>query len=108
MLHELFGILAANSTVICAIEQKQTSFGASFWRSWEGASTVRKKLILFWAFLKRQYVYFRRYLFNSLGGMLTLYVVFLLILGLQGVGCASGTEGIPWKLSWWVTCSGSF
>lgn len=55
---------------------------------------MRKKLILFWAFLKRQYVYFRRYLFNSLGGMLTLYVVFLLILGgYKGLVAPAGTEG---------------
>ncbi len=30
VLHELFGILAANSTVICAMEQKQTSFERVF------------------------------------------------------------------------------
>ncbi len=53
-----------------------------------------KKLTLFRAFFRRQLAYFRRYFANSLGGMLTLYVVFLLILGgYRGLSGPSGLQG---------------
>jgi len=42
---------------------------------------VAKKLLLFKAFLKKEFILFRRYLVNSIGGMLTIYVIFLLLLG---------------------------
>lgn len=47
--------------------------------------------ILFAAQLKKEYIYIRRYLFNAVGGLLTFYIVFLLLfLGYRGL--AGGTE----------------
>lgn len=53
---------------------------------------MRKKLLLLQAFFKKQVIYFRRYLLNTLGGMLTLYCIFLLILG--GYRGLSGPTGL--------------
>lgn len=63
-------------------------------RSWKGVPAVRSKLVLFRAFLKKQYIYFRRYLVNSMGGMLTVYFVFLLIFwGYRGLSGPAWLEG---------------
>lgn len=66
----------------------------SFWKSWKGGAVVPKKYLLFRAFLLRQLIYFRRYFMNSLGGMLTLFLVFLLIFGgYQGLSGPGGLKG---------------
>lgn len=50
-----------------------------------------KKLLLLQAFFKMEFITFRRYWVNSLGGMLTIYVIFLVLFGgYQGLG---GMEG---------------
>lgn len=41
-----------------------------------------KKILLLQAFFKKEFIIFRRYLFNSLGGMLTIYIVFLFLFGM--------------------------
>lgn len=53
-----------------------------------------KKLILLNAFFKKEFILFRRYLINSLGGMITLYVIFLLLIGgYRGFNALSGVAG---------------
>ncbi len=53
-----------------------------------------KKVLLLQAFFKKEFIIFRRYLLNSLGGMITLYVVFLLLVGgFQGIRALAGVEG---------------
>ena len=52
------------------------------------------KLILFAAFFKKEFILFRRYLVNSLGGMLTIYIVFLLLFGgYRGFASMAGAVG---------------
>lgn len=53
-----------------------------------------KKVLLLQAFFKKEFIIFRRYLLNSLGGMITLYLVFLLLVGgFQGIRALAGVEG---------------
>lgn len=52
------------------------------------------KILLLQAFFKKEFIIFRRYLVNSLGGIITLYIIFLLILGgFQGLKAFAGIEG---------------
>lgn len=51
------------------------------------------KVILFREYLKKEFTIFRRYWTNSLGGMLTIYVIFLLIFGgYRGLASMAGLE----------------
>ncbi len=53
-----------------------------------------KKLLLLQAFLRKEFIVFRRYWVNSLGSMITLYVIFLLVIGgFQGVRAWAGVGG---------------
>ncbi len=53
-----------------------------------------KRILLMQAFFKKEFILFRRYLLNSLGGMMTLYVMFLLLFGgFQGLRGLAGLEG---------------
>ncbi|NLL49410.1 MAG: hypothetical protein GX249_12630 [Firmicutes bacterium] len=53
-----------------------------------------KKVLLLQAFFKKEFILFRRYFLNSLGGMLTLYIIFLLVMGgFQGVSALTGVGG---------------
>ena len=53
-----------------------------------------KKILLLLAFFKKEFITFRRYWQNSLGSMLTLYIVFLLLFGgYQGLRGVAGLEG---------------
>ncbi len=57
---------------------------------------MREKLLLLRAFFKMEFITFRRYWMNSLGGMLTLYVIFLVLFGgYQGLRSLGGVEGDP-------------
>ncbi len=68
---------------------------------------LRKGLLL-QAFFKKELILFRRYLHNSVGGMITLYVIFLLLVGgfqgvraLVGVG-ADTLEGLVVGYVLWI------
>jgi len=54
-------------------------------------------LVLFWALLKKEYIYLKRYYFNTLSGIITIYIVFLIIFygakALLGGGSASPSFG---------------
>lgn len=51
------------------------------------------KVILLCAFFKKEFIIFKRYLINSIGSMLTLYVMFLLLFGgFQGIRGLAGLE----------------
>lgn len=55
---------------------------------------MRKKLLLLQAFFKMEFITFRRYWVNSFGGMLTIYVIFLVLFGgYQGLRGLGGMEG---------------
>lgn len=63
-------------------------------RSWKGVLKVRKKLLLLQAFFKKEFILFRRYFHNSIGGMITLYIIFLLMVGgFQGMRALTGLGG---------------
>ncbi len=56
---------------------------------------MQKIWLLGKAFLKREFILFKRYFFNSLGGIITLYVIFLMLfLGFKGVGGPNVGESI--------------
>jgi len=69
---------------------------------------VLRKGLLLQAFFKKELILFRRYLHNSVGGMITLYVIFLLLVGgfqgvraLVGVG-ADTLEGLVVGYVLWI------
>ncbi|HBG01153.1 MAG TPA: hypothetical protein DDW87_06225 [Firmicutes bacterium] len=69
---------------------------------------MSKKILLLQAFFKKQFILFRRYLLNSLGSVITLYVVFLLLFGgyrgIQGLGGVEGNtvEGLVVSYVLWL------
>ena len=49
-----------------------------------------RHLVLFWALLKKEYIYLKRYSFNTISGIITIYLVFLLIFyGVKALGGAN-------------------
>lgn len=54
---------------------------------------MAKKWLLFKQLAKKSWIEFRRYFFNSMGGIITLYVVFLVIfMGYKGIAGAAGPD----------------
>ena len=55
---------------------------------------MREKLLLLRAFFKKEWIILKRYSVNSLGGILTMYVIFLMLFaGYKGVSNLAGIEG---------------
>jgi ABC-2 type transport system permease protein len=55
---------------------------------------VPSKILLLQAFFKKEFILFRRYFLNSMGGIITLYVIFLLVIGgFQGIRALTGVGG---------------
>lgn len=69
---------------------------------------MKKYLVLFLEILKKEFIIWKRYLFNSLGSLITIYFVFLLIfMGYSGIArgnpdFGSGLEGLVVGYLLWV------